>query len=51
MPFKSDSQRRYLYSQHPDIAKRFASETPKGKKLTEKVSKNKRKDKYKGMKG
>lgn len=37
MPFKSDSQRRFMFSQHPSIAKRWASETPKGKDLPEKV--------------
>lgn len=26
MPFKSDRQRRYLYSQEPDVAEKFASE-------------------------
>ena len=31
MPFKSEKQRRYLYSQHPEIAKRWAKKygTPK----------------------
>jgi hypothetical protein len=33
MPFVSEQQRRFLYSQHPDIAKRWEKETPKGKKL------------------
>lgn len=33
MPFVSQAQRAYLYSQHPDIAKRWEKETPKGKKL------------------
>ncbi len=28
MPFRSQAQARYLYSQHPDIAKRWQSETP-----------------------
>lgn len=52
MPFKSQSQRGYLYANHPDIAARFASETPKGKKLPKRVKKNKpmhRSEKYKGM--
>jgi hypothetical protein len=35
MPFKSQSQRRFMYSQHPKIAKRWEKETPK-KKLPEK---------------
>ena len=38
MPFKSNAQRRFMYSKHPSIAKRWAKETPKGK-LPEKVSK------------
>jgi hypothetical protein len=28
MPFKSKAQRKFLYSQHPDIAKRWAKEYP-----------------------
>jgi hypothetical protein len=30
MPFKSEAQRRLLWLKHPDIAKRWAKETPKG---------------------
>ncbi len=37
MPFKSKSQQRFLFSQHPDIAKRWAKETPNIKKLPEHV--------------
>lgn len=37
MPFKSQSQRRFLYSQHPKIAKEFEAATPKGKKLPKHV--------------
>jgi hypothetical protein len=37
MPFKSQQQRKYMYSQHPQIAKRWEKETPKGKKLPKKV--------------
>ena len=33
MPFKSQAQRRYLYSQHPEVAKEFEKATPEGKKL------------------
>lgn len=36
-PFRSESQRRFLYSQHPEIAKIFAEHTPKGAKLPEHV--------------
>lgn len=39
MPFKSESQRRYLYANNPKVAKEFASKTPKGKKLPERISK------------
>lgn len=31
MPFKSQQQRRFMYSQHPDIARRWERETPPGK--------------------
>lgn len=27
MPFKSDAQRAFMYSQHPDIAKRWRKES------------------------
>lgn len=33
MPFKSQAQRAFMYSQKPDLAKKFESMTPKGKKL------------------
>lgn len=29
MPFKSKAQQGYLYAKHPEIAKKFAEETPK----------------------
>lgn len=35
MPFQSEAQRRYMHANHPEIAKRFEAETPKGKKLPE----------------
>lgn len=37
MPFKSQAQRAFLYSQKPKIAKEFAAKTPKGKQLPKKV--------------
>lgn len=37
MPFKSDAQRGFMFAQHPEIAKRWAKETPKGKDLPDKV--------------
>lgn len=42
MPFKSEAQRRYLYAREPEIATRWARETPKNAKLPERV-KRKRK--------
>jgi len=39
MPFKSQQQRRFMYSQHPNIAKEFEKETPAGK-LPKKAKKN-----------
>jgi len=38
-PFQSDAQRRWMYSQEPEMAKKWAKETPKGKDLPEKVGK------------
>jgi hypothetical protein len=35
MPFRSQAQRRYLYSQKPAVARRFEREAPRGKKLPE----------------
>ena len=40
MPFKSEAQRRFMYSQHPRIAARWEKETPKGKKLPKRVKKS-----------
>ena len=39
MPFKSQAQRGFMYSQHPKLAKEFEKATPKGKKLSEHVQK------------
>lgn len=36
MPFKSKAQQRYMFSQHPKIAERWAKETSNIKKLPEK---------------
>ena len=41
MPFKSESQRKYLFSQKPEVAKEFAEHTPKGKKLPKQLKKKK----------
>lgn len=39
MPFKSEAQRKYLYANHPEVAKEFAEHTPKNAKLPKRVSK------------
>ena len=41
MPFESEAQRRYMYSQKPELAKEFEAATPKGKKLPEYKKKSK----------
>ena len=33
MPFKSQAQRKWMYANNPEMAKRWEKETPKGKKL------------------
>ena len=45
MPFKSEAQRRFMYAQHPEIAKRWQKHTGKGADLPEKVDKKKKKEK------
>ena len=40
MPFRSVAQRGFMFSHHPDIAKRFAAETPKNVKLPYHVGKD-----------
>lgn len=40
MPFKSDAQRRWMYANHPQMAKRWQEHTPKGKDLPEHVKKS-----------
>lgn len=47
MPFKSEKQRRFLWSQHPDIAKRWAKEYPGQKDLPLYAHKKKPDDKEK----
>lgn len=42
MPFFSQAQRRYMYSQHPKLAKEFEAATPKGKDLPEHVADRKK---------
>lgn len=39
MPFKSQAQKGFMYSQHPKLAKEMESKTPKGKKLPDRIEK------------
>jgi hypothetical protein len=36
MPFKSKAQARYLFAKEPEVAKRFAKDTPSMKYIPEK---------------
>lgn len=47
MPFKSKAQMREMFANQPEIAKRWAKETPNIKKLPEKLKKKKPKKKAK----
>lgn len=49
MPFQSKAQRAYLFMHHPEVAKEFASATPKGAKLPQHV-KQSRSDRLKKIK-
>lgn len=42
MPFVSEAQRKYLFAKKPEVAKEFASHTPKGAKLPQHVKKKKK---------
>ena len=42
MPYKSKAQRGFMHAKHPEIAKRWDAETPKGKKLPAHVAKKKK---------
>lgn len=43
MPIKSESQRKWLWKNRPDLAEKWEKETPKDKKLPEKVVNNPKK--------
>ena len=43
MPFKSKAQQRFMFSQHPEMAKRWAEHTPNIKDLPEKVDSDEKK--------
>lgn len=40
VPYKSDAQRKFMHSQHPDIAKRWDKEYPDQKGLPKKKNKH-----------
>jgi len=42
MPFQSKAQQKWMYANHPLIAKRWQKETPKDKKLPEKKESKKK---------
>jgi hypothetical protein len=42
MPFKSQKQRAWMHANHPEMAKRWEAETPKGKKLPKRAKKSKK---------
>jgi len=41
MPFKSQAQRAFLFSNKPNLAREFQAATPKGAKLPKRVAKPK----------
>jgi hypothetical protein len=43
VPFKSKAQQRFMFAEHPDIAKRWAAETPNIKALTERIARKQHK--------
>lgn len=47
MPFKSKAQQGFMFSKHPEIAKKWAAETNNFKSLPKKVSK--KESTYKAM--
>ena len=41
MPFQSEAQRRWMWANDPEMAKRWQAETPKGKRLPKHAKKKK----------
>ncbi len=37
MPFKSEAQRRFMFSKHPEMAKEWEKDTPKDAELPERI--------------
>ena len=42
MPFKSQAQLRWMYATHPEMAKQWQADTPKGTKLPKRVKPKKK---------
>jgi hypothetical protein len=38
MPFSSDAQRKFLYATDPELAEKFAKDSPEGTAIPDKVS-------------
>ena len=43
MPFKSQAQRRWMYKNYPEMAKRWERDSPPSGRLTKRVSKKRSK--------
>lgn len=41
MPFKSQAQRKWMFANKPEMAAKWAAETPSGKKLPKRLKKKK----------
>lgn len=50
MPFKSEAQKRWMYANHPEMAKRWQRDTPKDAHLPTHVKVQKQHKKYGGKK-
>ena len=51
MPFKSQAQQRWMFARHPEMATRWAAETPNMKRLPDHVKHARRKAMLKELKG
>lgn len=49
MPYASEAQRRYMHTQHPQIAERFDRETPRDARLPEHVHEDAKARAYRRM--
>jgi len=42
MPFRSQKQREWMYANHPEMAKQWEKDTPRGRKLPVRLRKKKK---------